>query len=221
MSKRLNTRETKLIVILLGLALIGILYAALAQPAISNSRPPNRTFSGTGTAVDVTPAQPQEPPSVPAEMFDDPFADGAAVADVGTAARVLSFQPAAPAAVGTPARVFLHEDYTPQALALVYDHPKYGRFTVTQQPVQMEEDVQRAALEQLAATCDPAKGCQGIWTMHDLVNGNRALVISAPPAMTGIIWIHKGGIRYELMAPSSSLSVATALVVANVFEAGS
>jgi hypothetical protein len=178
--------------------------------------PPVRPKTTSGTRV--TPSRP-ESNSVPRRMFDEPFVDGRAVADVAAAARELSFKPTIAPALGRPTRIFVHNAYRPQALALVYDSPVDGRLALTEEPIDMPEDLQRQALEGMAAGCDPATGCVGSWTMHTLFNGNRALVISDAPNVNAVVWIHDGGIRYQLMGPGTTLSANRAVAVANAIEA--
>lgn len=89
---------------------------------------------------------------------------------------------------------------------------------VTEEPSDMPEDVQRQALEAMAAGCAPASGCVGSWTMHSLRNGNEALLISSPPNVNAVVWIHSGGIRYQLMGPAASFSASAALEVADLIE---
>jgi len=55
--------------------------------------------------------------------------------------------------------------------------------------------------------------------MHALFNGNRALVISDPPDVNAVVWVHDGGIRYQLMGPGTTLSATRAVAVANAIEA--
>ena len=185
--------------------------------AAASARDPHIQQSKTTSGANVTPGTP-EPARFPTEIFSQPFVDGREVASVAGASGQLAFHANAPASLGAPVSVFVHADYRPQALALVYQHPTRGRFVVTEEQIDMSEDVQRQALETMASTCDPATGCVGSWTMHDLSNGNRALLISDPPNVNAVVWIHSGGIRYQLMGPAGSFSVAAALAVADVIE---
>ena len=183
------------------------------RPNVTSSTVPPAPISKT----DVTPLTP-EPEDRPEELFDDPFVDGFLVTDVATAAQVLPFRPAAPVSLGNPVKVFLHRDYRPQALALVYDHPLMGHFALTQEPINMPESLQRQGLEQLAAQCNPTTGCVGSWTMVQLGASNRGLLISSTK-VTAVIWIHAGGIRFQLMALASSMPAATAVGLANIIDA--
>jgi len=191
------------------------------RPILLPQRPPGQG-EGTPSAelpqkTDVTPRTPERR-EVPEQMFDQPFVDAREVGDVVQASRELSFRAATPASLGRPAKVLVHRDYRPQALALVYDHPTHGRFALTQEPIDMPEAVQRNGLEELAAQCNPETGCVGSWTMHPLANNNQALVISSPPDVTAVIWIHTGGVRFQLMGPSDSLGVTAALAIASLVE---
>jgi hypothetical protein len=209
----------------LGLIVLGIATATAAYlyfgtgggPATAaGGSPPVRPKTTSGTRV--TPSRP-EASRVPQQMFDEPFVDGRTVGDVAAAARELSFKPTIAPGLGRPTRIFVHDAYRPQALALVYDHPVDGRLALTEEPIDMPADLQRQGLEQMAAGCDPATGCVGSWTMQPLFNGNRALVISNAPAVNAVVWIHDGGIRYQLMGPGTTLSANRALAVANAIEA--
>jgi hypothetical protein len=218
------TEKTKILralaLMVLGLAAATTAYLVFGtgggSATAAGGSPPVRPKTTSGTRV--TPSRP-ESNSVPRQMFDEPFVDGRAVGEVANAARELSFRPTIAPALGQPARIFVHNAYRPQALALVYDHPVDGRLVVTEEPIDMPEDVQRQALDGMAAGCDPATGCVGSWTMHTLFNGNRALVISSVPDVNAVVWIHDGGIRYQLMGPGTTLGATRALAVANAIEA--
>lgn len=218
MSKKTNIRRAGV-----ATAAAGVVAALAFGSAFLNSgsaatggQPPSRPKTTTG--VNVTPTRPDSN-EVPKEMFDQPFVDGRLVGGVADANRELPFRTTAPTSLGAPAKIFLHGEYRPQAVALVYDHPVYGRIVVTQEPIDMPEELQRRALAEMAAACDPATGCVGSWTTEQLSNGNRALLISSPPEVNAVVWIHAGGIRYQLMGPGTSLGASVALAVANVIEA--
>ena len=127
----------------------------------------------------------------PGGVTEQPFADGVPIADVSHAQPQLPFRAAVSLSVGQPDAVYVHETFRPQALGLVYQSAKLGRFTVTQERVVMSHDEQVAGLEQLAANCHPDTGCQGSWTIANLGGGTKALVISNPPdGVNAVIWIH-------------------------------
>ena len=113
--------------------------------------------------------------------------------------------------------VFVHGDVgahqDQQALGLVFDSPSTGRFLVIEEPTKSTE----AELEQVAATCDPANGCEGVWRMVDLADRTPALEI-AGDVSTGFIWI-KSGVRYDVFAPTATFTPAKAREIADAFEA--
>jgi hypothetical protein len=97
------------------------------------------------------------------------------------------------------------------AFALIYDHPQYGRFHVIERASQTTQQ----ELESLATTCDPAKGCEGEWTVVDLGDGVGALSIRGPVA-TSLTWL-KGGVRFDVAGPSETFTQNAVVAVARSF----
>jgi len=146
-----------------------------------------------------------------------PFIDGVAVPSLAAAAAQLPFRPSLATAIGAPVSIFVHGDVggrqAEQALGLVFDSPSTGRFLVIEEPTQSTE----AELEQAAATCDPANGCEGVWRMVDLADGTPALEI-AGAVSTGFIWI-RSGVRYDVFGPAATFTPAKAREIADAFAA--
>lgn len=153
----------------------------------------------------------------PPVNWDRPFIDGVSIPSLSAASNQLPFEAALPATVGTPAAVVVHGDIGThtelQALGLVFNTPSAGRFIVTEEPTKSST----AELLQLAASCDPADGCEGSWTMVTLSDGTPALEIAADIS-TGLIWV-KNGVRYDVYGPTATFDSARATQLANAFEA--
>ncbi len=201
-----NKKPTRVVSVLVVFVAVGYaLYAGLATDARSTgvaANAPSRTLRGPGGISEM------------------PFTDARVVASVDKARPELPFRPSAPFSLGTPEAVYVHEDYRPQALGLIYRSASLGHFIVTQEPVAMPHNEQVAGLQQLAANCNPATGCQGSWTMANIGNGNPALIISNPPdGVNAVIWIH-GTTRFQLFGATTEFTSDNALTAASALEAG-
>jgi hypothetical protein len=195
-SNRKRSRWT-IILVLLGSATVAGLYFSIPGAGAHTAQPPSVEEIGG--------------------VIYQPFVDDLPVANVASVESQLSFHASAPASVGKPEAVYLHQTYRPQALGLVY-RDGLGHFLVTEEQIDMTQDEQVQGLEQLAATCDPAAGCEGSWTMQDLQDGTPALVISNPPdGANAVIWIH-GGVRFQVFGAASRFNLTNALDVANAVE---
>jgi hypothetical protein len=151
----------------------------------------------------------------PLPEWDNPLVNGVDVATRDEAAAELAFDPVVPKSLPPSDRMLMTDPEAGGvskehlAFALIYNHPEYGRFQVIERVSQTSQE----ELESLATTCDPAKGCEGEWTLVDLRDGLRALSIRGPVA-TAIIWL-ESGIRFDVAGPSETFTKEASIAVAN------
>jgi hypothetical protein len=139
--------------------------------------------------------------------------EGLQIPDADAAKDLLAFSPMVPSdSLGAPTAVWLSnpsfEALQGREIIFVYDHPKYGQFFVEEQVSQTTQ----AHLEALAV-CDHASGCEGKWTLIDLQNKSKGVLVEGP-RYTGLIWL-SGGIRVNALGPSGSFTGSDAIAVAN------
>ena len=178
----------------------GLLLALIATATIASGRSapklvPVRTENGE---------QNGEKPN-----WDAPFVDSVSVPGLAVAASKVAFHPKAAAALGKASGTFVHgsvPDRARQAVAFVYDHKTYGRYIVVELPTAMKPE----ALAEMAAACQT--GCEGSWTMIDLPNGLRGLLV-AGPVSNGVVWVD-GKVRFDLFGPAETFSVDAAKAMA-------
>ena len=147
--------------------------------------------------------------------FNEPLLAGRKLPSVADAAAEIRFRPVAPAAAGMPVSVWIPARATQHLLALVYQHPSYGRFMVIEVPnIGTQQD-----LEGLVAQC--MAGCEEQWTVAQLEDGSEAIVFEGSPSVphetTGVIWIHSG-LALNVLGPAASFSRDAALALANLFN---
>jgi hypothetical protein len=173
--------------------------------------------SGCGGSTDTTSANPEserESEGLPPN-FDRPFVDGLRLPNIEAARQRLPFAPVFPSAAGQVVGVDIHADLTDeadQALGIVIQSPRYGRYMVI-------EDMTRATQQQLEglADCKPDDGCQGTWQVVALASGIRALYIGGP-TVHSIIWLRNGH-RFNILGPAETFSRSNVFDVANAFDA--
>jgi hypothetical protein len=146
--------------------------------------------------------------------FDRVFVDDAEVKTVAAARSYVAFNPNVPPSLDPPKSIVLHSVFRPQALGLVYDDATYGRFVVVEEPSKMTT----SDLSELAATCDPMTGCEGSWTMTNLVGQIPSLLISNPPEVTTIAWL-QGTTLLRISGPAETLRPDDAIRLATSFVA--
>jgi hypothetical protein len=151
--------------------------------------------------------------------FDNPMVDGKKLASVAHAAAALPFTPIAPPTAGAPLSIFVHGSDVPpsaQTLALVYQHPQFGRFMVIELPNVTNEQ----NLEAEVAQC--ASGCNETWSLINLHDGSKAVLIAGsagvPYQTNAIIWL-RGAVALNVVGPASTFTESDAEAVANLFEA--
>lgn len=161
-------------------------------------------------AVDLDPPSEGHGPS--AVDWDDPLVGGTAVTE-SEASNLLAFSPVIPADLGTPEAILVNQtqNLNPsfRVLALIYEHPDYGKFWILERVPQATQ----AVLEAHAGPCDPALGCEGSWTMTQLDLLTRALQIEGGPLANALIWL-KGGIQFDVLGPSDSFNASDAQEIA-------
>jgi hypothetical protein len=128
------------------------------------------------------------------------------------AAREMQFDLLVPSLLGDPVRIVITapESAPPRfrLTGFVYDSPSGGRFWVLEAISQMTQ----TELESLAS-CDPATGCEGSWTMVPLPRGIRGLLIEGPVA-TSVIWLETDR-RFDVVGPSETFDRSFATEVAS------
>lgn len=151
--------------------------------------------------------------------FNEPLLAGRKFSSVADAAPALPFRPHAPAALGQPVGVWLPAQARQHLLALVYQHPTYGRFMAIEVPsVGTQQD-----LEGLVAQC-AAAACEERWSLVRLDDGSEAVLFegsaSIPYQTTGMIWSHDG-LALNVLGPAATFSREAAFALANLFTRAS
>jgi hypothetical protein len=128
------------------------------------------------------------------------------------AAREMQFDLLVPSLLGDPVRIVITSpESAPPRFRLagfVYDSPSRGRFWV----IEAISQTTQTELESLAS-CDPATGCEGSWTMVRLPRGIRGLLIEGPVA-TSVIWLETDR-RFDVLGPSETFDGSVATDVAS------
>lgn len=171
-----------------------------AAPALSSKSAPAGASTSSTTAA----------PANRNIDWDRPLS-GTNVDSSDQAGDYVSFTPLVPKGLGKPQRIMVDSasrDHAGRTVALVYQHPVYGRFFV----IESKSSMTQASLEGLAG-CDHATGCVGEWTLVRLRNGANGLLITGGPT-TGIIWLSQG-FMIDIMGPIDTFSVADAIRLAN------
>jgi hypothetical protein len=148
------------------------------------------------------------------QQWQDPFGEGTTVGSRSEAAAQLPFAPVVPDPLGSPARIVVRTgdatDPTDDAMGLIYDHPKFGKFWVLEGLAQTTQ----ADLESIAENCDPASGCESTNAMVPLNGGIRALQV-AGSTTNSIAWLYNG-VRFDVLGPTQTFTLASALEVAHL-----
>lgn len=192
----------RLLTITLLVTVLGAACSRVHHPSVSQIRP---APPAAGPAGDLRP---------PVDI-DTPLVQGVSIPSVDEANSDAAFSVTAPNVEGTPVDILVSNPHyvarSDRAIAMVFHNAPHGTFDVV-------EEVSRASqadLASLAATCNPAKGCEGSWTMVTLNNGTPALLIQGPPGTTtGVIWI-KGSVYFDVYGLAGSFSAQDSLAVAN------
>ena len=153
--------------------------------------------------------------------FDQPFVNSKRLASVQQAQGEVVFRPVAPAAVGKPLSVFVNGDEadpSQQTLALIYQHPKFGRFMLVELPNFGTPD----DLAAIVANCTADTPCESDWSLVQLNDGAQAALKVGSPSVpfetTGVIWM-RGNVAFQLFGPVQSFRQEAALAIANIVEA--
>ena len=187
----------------------------VASTTVMLTRPAHRSFaSPQKTAATAG----EESNSAEHVDFEQPLLSGRKLPSVADAAANLPFKPVAPGAVGPPISVWIPAQARQHLLALVYQHPSYGRFMVIEVPnIGTQQD-----LEGLAAQC--TTGCEEHWSLVHLDDGSEAVLFEGSPVIpyetTGVIWV-QNGLAMNVLGPAASFSRDAALALANRFKSAS
>jgi hypothetical protein len=167
--------------------------------------------AGCGGATEV-PAEPQGADQGPEVDWDEPLVNGSQVSTEEEAALILPFDPAVPTALGQPTKLLVTDpasaELSERVMAIIYDHPTYGRFWI----VEALSEMTQGELEALAE-CSPVSDCEGIWSLVTLGDGTTALQIEGPIA-NSVVWL-EGQVEFDVLGPSATFSAAYAIEVAN------
>jgi hypothetical protein len=147
--------------------------------------------------------------------FNEPLLAGRKLSSVADAAADVRFKPAAPAAVGQPVSIWVPAQARQHLLALVYQHPRYGRFMV----VEVKNIGSQQDLEGLVNQC--LAGCAEQWSLIRLDDGSEAVVFEGSPSIpfetTGVIWIHNG-LALNVLGLAAGFGRDAAVRLANLFN---
>jgi hypothetical protein len=194
-------------------ALLAVALLAVAAAAAG-------VFGASSSSDDRPPAEASESSNVEHVDFDQPFVKSKRLASVQRAQGEVVFRPVAPAAVGKPLSVFVNADEADpaqQTLALIYQHPKFGRFMLVELPNFGTSD----DLAAIVANCTPDTPCESDWSLVQLNDGAQAALKVGSPSVpfetTGVIWM-RGNVAFQLLGPVETFGREAALAIANVVE---
>lgn len=184
------------------------------EPAAS---PTELTDSGSQTVATVPGLPPGSGPDIDWDSLNSPTIG---VPSVEAALPLLPFTPIVPAAeLGAPSKIIVSDPSVfskeNRGLGLRFDHPSYGRFWVTQDPLPsgISQEQLQADLESLADCED--RGCEGEWSLETIRGGIRGLLLIAPPhGATAVEW-YENGIEMSVMGPPDAFTGEEALAAAN------
>jgi hypothetical protein len=187
----------------------------VASTTVVLTRPAHRSFARSQKTAATAG---EESNSAEHVDFEQPLLSGRKLPSVADAAANLPFKPVAPGAVGPPISVWIPAQARQHLLALVYQHPSYGRFMVIEVPnIGTQQD-----LEGLAAQC--TTGCEEHWSLVHLDDGSEAVLFEGSPVIpyetTGVIWV-QNGLAMNVLGPAASFSRDAALALANRFKSAS
>jgi hypothetical protein len=128
------------------------------------------------------------------------------------ATREMQFDLLVPSLLGDPTRIVITAPASAppkfRLTGFVYDSPARGRFWV----IEAISQTTQGELESLAS-CEPATGCEGSWTVVPLPRGIRGLLIEGPVA-TSVIWLEADR-RFDVIGPSETFGGSFATEVAS------
>lgn len=149
----------------------------------------------------------------PTPDWDDPLVNGVEVSTVDETLSLLQFEPRVPSELGDPARLLITDPTSAEVVfrdfAAVFDHPSYGRFWLIERVAELTQDELRSW-----SNCDPAAGCEGVWTLVDIGPGTEGILIEGPVA-TSVVWLSTG-VRYDVVGPAQTLTGEAALEIAGL-----
>lgn len=129
------------------------------------------------------------------------------------AARYVSFTPLLAVKLGRPTSIFVSDPgrvpRSDRAFSLVFDSTTYGRYDINEQVSHTNQQ----ELESLVG-CDHATGCEGSWSVVEIGNGVRALLVAGPRA-TSVTWLD-GTLRIDVLGPASTFSADAAKRIGRV-----
>lgn len=159
------------------------------------------------------PRQEGPPPGAgPPINWDNPFPGGSVRLDSVTRARpLLRFEPIPPRNLGTSRSILVSNPSDPERtgmLALVFQHPKFGRFWVLQEASQTSQ----AELEAFPGhNTDPGNTA----TLSLVtIRGATTALLQVGPSTTSIEWL-EGTIKVTVIGPPDSFTPDVAMAVAN------
>jgi hypothetical protein len=169
--------------------------------------PDNQSSTKPGSHL---PAFNHDGQDVPDPNWDVPFVNAVEVSNLGEAADRLSFAPVFPDDLGTPFRILVSNtaiEPNQRKLALLYDHPDYGRFNL----IEKVSEITLIDLETQAAGCLPETGCSAEMDMVLMTNGIRALQIKGSVA-NSVIWL-QGPLQFDVIGPSDTFPASSSLEI--------
>jgi hypothetical protein len=191
-----------------------LLFVILAA-ACASSDSLNAYHSASRPKATLLPTDSPHPvPPGPEPDWDAPLVNGVTVPDIQIANEALAFTGIVPKGLNSdPAIMITDPSAAPRedrSLGLVYDDPQFDRFYI----VEVIPQTTQKELEYLAASCDPATGCQGSWSLVSLADEITALLIQGPVA-TSIVFLTPD-VRIDIVGPAETLSGDEVTQIANL-----
>jgi len=208
---RLTTRRPKF-----ALGACAILLAAFIAGMVGS------LFHSGATSRAATPAPPQSARDAAGDYvnFDLPYSSSRRLHGLAQAATMVSFVPLAPSNLGKPLGIFTAADLNDRAtktIAIVYQHPQYGRFMVIESPrIGSQSD-----LESLVTQCNGPNPCDADWHLSTMADGTVGVMHVGSPASAhatvGLLWFH-GDRAFDLEGPSTSFDESAAVAIGDRIE---
>jgi hypothetical protein len=154
-----------------------------------------------------------ETDSGPAFDWDNIVQNGLMVDDLAEAKGYLSFEPISPRSLGSPLRILVSDpaqfELDARSVGMEYKDPTYGHFWIIEKTTQTTQK----ELEGLVDQCKSSPKCEGTWSVVEIRDGVRAVLIEGPPS-THLEWL-ESGVRVVVMGPPDEFTGDEAISVAN------
>jgi hypothetical protein len=145
--------------------------------------------------------------------WDNIVRNGLTVDALAEAQGYLSFEPISPRSLGSPLRILVSDpaqfELDARSVGMEFKDPTYGHFWIIENASQTTQK----ELEGLVDQCKSSPKCEGTWSVVDIRDGVRAVLIEGPPS-TLLEWL-ESGLRVVVMGSPDEFTGDEAISVAN------